>query len=410
MLNRLFKYSDVLQRIRSNLLADTIEDLAAYLHHRGNRPETIQSYIRAVVHFGYWLEHEKIPHHRLNDEILSLFLREHVPKCRCRIPRNNSPAFMQAALGHLKTVLEKQGRFQAQAERPKLPVDLILEAFERHLRTTRGVTDETCALYLRRVREFLEATYGRRKINAKRLTPQLLMRYVAQQSARYAPKAAKSLIVSPIRSFLRFMALQGLCDTSLVCAVPTIPQRRLSSLPRCVNLKEVAALLGAFDLSDGSGLRNHAMALCLVRLGLRAGEVAKLRIDDIDWRAGTIRMQRGKSRRTRVLPIPKDVGQAIVAYLKKGRPSTVNRCVFVRHFPPVGLSISGSAVRSTIRRAFTRAGVDPPSATHMVQAGASIKEVADVLGHRSIDTTGIYTKTDLPTLSAVALPWPEVTS
>ncbi len=162
------------------------------------------------------------------------------------------------------------------------------------------------------------------------------------------------------------------------------------------------------------------MTLCLAQMGLRAGEVAALSLDDIDWRAGTLRLARAKERRASVLPLPAQVGRALVSYLRNGRPPTRGRQVFVRRRAPRGEPITSSSVSAVVRRAFTRARIDVPirgahvlrhtAATRMVRGGASLKEVADILRHRSLDTVMIYTKLDLPTLAEVAQPWPEVRS
>jgi integrase len=160
------------------------------------------------------------------------------------------------------------------------------------------------------------------------------------------------------------------------------------------------------------------MILCLVRLGLRAKEVADLTLDDVDWRAATIRVANTKGRRTSLLPLPKAVGQALATYLRRSRPSTADRHVFVRHFFPIGAPLRSANVICAVQKAFDRSGLDVPSrgahtlrhtaATEMVRAGVSLKAVADVLRHRSIDTAAIYTKIDVPRLREVALPWPEV--
>ncbi len=178
-------------------------------------------------------------------------------------------------------------------------------------------------------------------------------------------------------------------------------------------------MLAVFDRDTDIGRRDYAIALCLYQLALRASDVARLRIDDIDWRSGVVQIV-GKSRRACRLPLPAAVGRGVAKYLREGRPKSSSRHVFVRHCVPLGDPIDACAVRSIIRRAFARTGLDVPSrgthvlrhtaATRMVRAGASLKEVADVLRHRSLDTTAIYTKVDLPRLAAVALPWPKVQS
>ena len=160
------------------------------------------------------------------------------------------------------------------------------------------------------------------------------------------------------------------------------------------------------------------MALCLWQLALRVGEVVALRLDDVVWRTGTVHIGTGKSRRTAVMPLPVDVGRAIAAYLREGRPTTTDRHIFVTHALPVGRPLESSAARQRIRRAFQRADLAVPSrgthtlrhtaATSMTCQGASLKEVADVLRHRNLDTTVIYARVDVPALRSVALPWPEV--
>lgn len=164
------------------------------------------------------------------------------------------------------------------------------------------------------------------------------------------------------------------------------------------------------------GRRDHAMTLCLVQLGLRAGEIAALTLEDVDWRAGTMRLAKSKEHRASLLPVPVTVGHALAAYLRRGRPRTLVREVFVRHGLPAGQPITSSAVSAVVRRAFQRASLDVPSrgahilrhtaATRMMRAGTSLKEVADILRHRALETTMIYAKVDLRALMEVALPWP----
>jgi integrase len=243
------------------------------------------------------------------------------------------------------------------------------------------------------------------------------MDFVATRARWCKPGTAK-LVATALRSFLRFEQMCGRCDAKLAQAVPTIPRWRLGQIPKTLTEEQTRTLLGSFDRSTGIGKRDYAMAICLVRLALRAGEVAQLSLSDIDWRAGTLKIATSKSRRASLLPLPSQVGRAIVAYLRGGRPATTERRIFVCHGFPVGGSINSGVVRSAIRRAFDRARVAVPSkgthalrhtaATGMIRAGVTIKEVADILGHRSINTTAIYAKVDLPRLRTVALPFPKV--
>jgi integrase len=181
--------------------------------------------------------------------------------------------------------------------------------------------------------------------------------------------------------------------------------------------EQLRRFLACFDRSNPTGRRDYAMVLCQVDLGLRVSEVSALNLEDVDWRAATLRIVGGKSGRTRELPLAEGVGRAVSEYLRDGRPATTCRRLFVRHTVPVGTAIGTELIRAKIRRAFARVegcshwtgthALRHTAATRLHRHGASLKEVADLLGHRSIDTTAIYTKVDLTTLATVALPWPE---
>jgi integrase/recombinase XerD len=186
-------------------------------------------------------------------------------------------------------------------------------------------------------------------------------------------------------------------------------------LPKVLSVAEIKRLLNAFDRSTATGKRDYAITRCLVDLGLRRTEVAHLRLDDVDWRAGTLTIH-GKGKRIDILPLPQATGHAITDYVRDGRPQTTRREIFVRHRPPVNAAADLDLVRNAVRYAAKRCGLDHrirgthimrhTVACRMVQRGAPFKEIADLLRHRSLDTTTIYAKVDLPSLSRVALPWP----
>ena len=224
---------------------------------------------------------------------------------------------------------------------------------------------------------------------------------------------------STLRSFFRFLRFQGFCNDELEAALPTVAHWRLATLPRSLTDQQVEQVLASFNVSTPCRQRDHAIVQCLSSLGLRPGGVTDLCLDDIDWRGGTIEVRIRKNRRGAVLPLPRVVGQALVDYLSGERPATDERRVFVQHVGVRrGKPMSRTAVSSVVVRALRRAAVDTPLAgayvfrhtvaSRMVREGASLKEVADVLGHRSLNTTTIYAKLDLPRLREVALPWPEV--
>ncbi len=296
-------------------------------------------------------------------------------------------------------------------------IDSLIECFATHLRDVCGAAESTWELYGSFVRDFLSDKYGGSVVDLSCLRAPDLIRYVTERSTRYKPWTVK-VVVTALRSFLRFLQSRNLCDGSLAKALPTIPFWRLSGLPRSLSEEQWNNLLGSFDTTTGIGCRDRGIVCCLGFLGLRAGEVAGLSLDDIDWRAGTISIAPGKARRAGILPLPMDVGKALVAYLRRGRPLTQTRSIFVRHMRPVGIPMTSDSIRAVVRRAFERTGLDTPSkgthqlrhtvASRMLQHGATLKEIADVLRHRSIETTRIYAKVNLPMLFEVVMAWPEV--
>ena len=294
--------------------------------------------------------------------------------------------------------------------------EALVQAFERHLRRSRGAAGETCRSYLRSVREFLTARFGRGRVDVGKIGPSDIIEFVRAKSAHLQPRSIQ-LVAAALRALFRFFRVEGAGDPRLVHAVPTVAAWRLSTLPRSLTEEQLRQLLASLDGSTARGRRDRAIVLCLSSLGLRGGEVAGLHLEDLDWRAGTGHVRTRKTGRGALLPLPHELGRAFVAYLRSGRPPTVERHLFVVHRGS-GAPMKSRAVRDVVRFALRRAGIAAPTmgshllrhtlATRMVRGGASLKEIADFLGHRSVDTTAIYAKVDLPSLRNVALPWPEV--
>jgi site-specific recombinase XerD len=416
MLEQFFTYGYVLARLRGGALGGILDDVAAHLKKRGHTPRVGQSYLCAAGHFSHWLDLKRISPNAVGEVTIASFLEGHLPRCKCRGP-HGLRCHMRAALDHVLTVLRAQG-VATPLQRPEpTPLDRILDAFKTYRQDTCGASEATSRGNVWYVRRFLVSLYGTGEIDLRRLGPKELIGFVLEQTRKYSPGAA-GLVRTALRSFLRFAQVAGLCEGTLVAAVPKVAHWRQANLPRGLSDEQLTALLTSFDLTTATGRRDYAMVSCMAGLGLRAGEVAALLLDDVDWRAGTLRVGRGKERRASVLPLPAPVGRALVDYLRRGRPHTDDRHMFVRHQLPVGQPLSSSAVTAAVRLAFTRARLTVPfkgahvlrhtAATRMVRAGASLKQVADVLRHRSLETTAIYAKVDLATLTEVALPWPEV--
>lgn len=294
----------------------------------------------------------------------------------------------------------------------------LVSEYGQYLQQAIGVSESTRHQYIHYVQRFLSETFTDVIPDKLRnLQPGELIQYVIKQREHHNVPVLKSMLTA-LRSFLRFLQMKGLCGARLVNAVPSLPAWKLSGIPNYLTKEQLRKFLASFDRKSPTGRRDYAMALCLARLGLRGKEVTHLALDDIDWRSGILRINSSKSRRFSSLPLPEDVGKAIVSYLRNGRPPTEERRVFVCHRHRVGAALQSAAIGTIIRRRFKRTGMKVPSggthilrhtvATHMVQQGVSIKEVADFLRHRSLNTTVIYTKVNLPMLLEVALPWPKV--
>jgi integrase/recombinase XerD len=251
------------------------------------------------------------------------------------------------------------------------------------------------------------------------LAPQDVPAFVTARAAGLAPGSANVIAIA-MRSFLRYLRLLGVGDTGWLAAVPRAARWRLATLPSVLTDGEVSAFLAAFDRTTATGRRGYAIGLCFSELGLRVGEVARLALDDVDWRAGLLTVAPGKTRRASQLPLHPKLARALADYLRHGRPPTPSRVIFVHHRAPRGVPLGPSGVRCAVRAAYRGARLDArwtgthvlrrTAATRMLRAGVSLKEIADVLGHRSLDTSAIYAKVDRAALADVALRWPRVES
>jgi len=298
-------------------------------------------------------------------------------------------------------------------------LDTLVEEYKQHQRRTRGLREPTLRSYERLVRRFVRAALGEDPIDPACLSSSHVIGFVAAMRGRFSPGSMKA-VGTALRSFFRFLRVEGLCEERLEAAIPRVAHWRLSGLPRCLSDEQLERVLASLEASGPCGHRDRAIVVCLASLGLRPGEVADLRLEDIDWRGGSVLLRERKTRRGAVVPLPRRAGRAIVAYLREERPTTGERRVFVQHLGVRrGRPLSSNAVSAVVVRALGRAQIEPPVAgayvfrhtlaSRMVRRGASLKEVADMLGHRSLDTAAIYAKLDLAALREVALPWPELT-
>lgn len=394
-----------------------VKGLVAQLHSRGYAAKTVAFYERAAVHFTFWLIRRHIDPSQLNEGHMAGFLSRHLSNCHCPGAGVRRHHTVRAALVHFGAILRGAGFLVSRLAKPPDRIELEVERFDNYLRDTAGLQESTRTYRRRCVKEFLNDFFGSRALDLSRLTPQNLISYLSKRARGLKPASSK-VLASSLRSYLRFLLLYGRCEEALILAVPAPASWRLSSLPSVLTDEETRRLLAAFDRSTTSGLRDYAITRCLLDLGLRAQEVAHLGLDDIDWRKGVLRIVGTKSRRDDELPLTAVIGCALAAYIRRrGRSQGSTRRVFLQLRPPIGRGVTSRTIADLIIRAATRAGMNAvvtgtrilrhTAATRMLCHGASIKEIADVLRHRCLDTTAIYTKVNLPELATVALPWPQ---
>lgn len=267
---------------------------------------------------------------------------------------------------------------------------------------------------MRVVGRLLHSHFAAGAVELSALKPVHVRAFFAEQAKLYKTPASLGTVVASLRGYFRWRSSQGSHTHALQGAVSYGANWQLSCLPQSLHPAEIEQLVAALGHPGASMRRADAMVRCALDLGLRIGEIARLDLDDIDWDAGTVTLRRTKGRRADVLPLPATTGNAIVAYLRNERPKTAHRRIFASHKAPRERCISAAVVGKTIREAYARAGL-PYTRAHLLRhtmanrllaGGSPLKEVADVLRHRSLNTTLIYAKLDSRRLRQVALPWP----
>lgn len=293
-------------------------------------------------------------------------------------------------------------------------MDEELRRYDAYMDHVRGLAPKTRETALRILGRLLTARFGDEAIDIAALEPDQVRDFFAQQAKLYSKPASAGTVIASLRGYFRYRVSLGDAVQGLIGVLSYPANWQLSSLPKTLTPEEVEQLVNSLGKQGRSLRRADAIVRCALDLGLRSGEIAHISLDDIDWRAGTITLRHTKGRRDDVLPLPATTGAAIVAYLEQERPKTRNRAVFVRHQTPRGEPVGPDLVRKAIRQAFAHAGL-PYTRSHLLRhsmanrllaGGASLKEVADVLRHRSLNTTMIYAKLDSRNLAEVALAWP----
>jgi site-specific recombinase XerD len=384
-----------------------IDSYEAEMRGEGYARQTREVQVRLIADFGCWLAKRGIGTQDITSELFRPYLRA---RARRRRPtRNDLPA-----LQRLLELLRRQGVVAAAALPMATPAESVVTEFRLYLRQERALTSTTEAHYATFVSEFLAGRFGAGSVNLSRLCAADVTGFVRRRAGAIRSKRVQ-LMTTALRSFLRFARYRGDIETDLAACIPAVANWKQSTLPRALPPDQVEQALNSVDRKTAMGRRDYAILLILARLGLRAGEIRALTLDDLDWQEGLITV-RGKAGRFSQLPLPKDVGAAIADYLRHGRPITGTRCVFLRAKAPAGGFRGQSGIGSLVRHTLERAGIDSPRkgahqfrhalACQMLKQGASLSEIGELLRHRSPQTTAIYAKVDLESLAALALSWP----
>lgn len=395
--------SRVSKVVVSGPLAPFVAAYVSKLEGRGYTPLTTVNALRMMALMSRWLEGSGLTVADLNSTRVDQFVE-------ARRAAGYTLSCSGRSLVSLVEMLVEAGVVPVPVE-PAAPassgIDVLLDSFRCYLLKERALADSTAAAYVSRAGRFLAGIGGRGldEVTASDVTAAVL------READVVSVGSTQFFVVALRSFLRFCFIDGLIEVDLSAAALAVTGRRRSSLPQGIAKADADALLASCDRRRSDGRRDYAVLLSLLRLGLRASEVAGLRLDDIDWRAAEIEV-RGKARRVDRLPLSADVGAAIAGYLERGRPPTTSREVFQRTLAPIG-ALGRGGVSYIVRRACARAGVTPIGAhrlrhtvaCEMVAAGVPLPAIGQVLRHRSLSSTAIYARVDIGQLRGVAQPW-----
>jgi site-specific recombinase XerD len=343
--------------------------------------------------------------------------RHHLSRCRC--PQSNGGrtgyhAQFAVKLFHRHLIQYGVCPGLSVSTEKQNPVPPLVAAFQAWFQTHRGVAQPTLRLYGRGAAELLGALGE----DVRAWTPQVVRAFLLDRANQCGAETTQKLITS-LRMFLRYLSFRGEARPDLDLAIPAIAHWRLASLPRCLSAKELQLLIDACAGDTPARLRDRAMVLLLSRLGLRAGDVAQLRVADINWENGTLQVM-GKGRYQVRLPLPQDVGDALLRYLECRPQVDHTDRIFLRGIAPFRPFISAHCVSGVVKRALERAGIKAPvrgahllrhtAATEMLRNGVPLDQIGLVLRHRSIDVSAYYAKVDVALLRQIAQPWPEVNS
>lgn len=389
-----------------------LKEFATGLRSRGYSMLSTRDYVRSAAHLGRWMDSRGSVIELLTDGLVAEFAQH---RCDCPGTRRSLQRPSRRYLARVQRFvdyLRHLGVVPSAAVQMSKVLQAPLLGFRAWMTGHRGLAKSTVDRYERLIERMLPALG-----DDPSCYDATLVRRVFLGEVRHLSRVYTKTFITALRAFLRFHAAEGRCRPHLDRAVPTIPEWKLSALPRYLEADEVERVITSCDLSEPQGVRDRAILLLLARLGLRAGDIVTMRLEDVDWVAGTVRVC-GKGRREIRLPLPQEAGDALLEYLTQIRPAADTHQIFLCVNAPIRPFASSASVSDIVRLALKRADItDPPSkgahllrhsaATTLLRSGVSLDVIATVLRHKSSDTTAYYAKVDTKLLRQVAQPWPE---
>ncbi|MDO8756986.1 MAG: site-specific integrase [Elusimicrobiota bacterium] len=399
---------ETLRRLDDGPLAPHIGTFEAWLSDQNYSRYTAGDKLRQVADLNHWLRRRDFGLAKINEQRLIQF-------CQSRYGKNTGHG-VESTMRALLVQLRHADAIPPAAVSSDNPLLRIERGFGEYLVQTCGLSWKTLKRYLPPVKLFLAWRFGKKDIRPQNLRPSDTTRFILRHARPASPNYAKGL-TKGLSSFFRYLRFAGKTTRDMAASVPAVANWRLSALPETLSSGDVQRLLKDCDQNSPVGRRNYAILLLLCRLGLRAGEVAALTLDDIDWEAGEL-VIRGKGGRTDRLPLPSDVGEAMVSYLRRVRPQCHTRRFFVRVKAPYEGFRSYANVSEIVCRALARSGLSPSQrgahilrhslATQMLRKGASLTEIGQIFRHRNLFSSQIYAKVDLTALRPLGQPWPRI--
>ena len=404
----IFKFPSVVRRHHEGPLGIHVDAYEALLREQGYSRGSTYVHLHIVADFSRWLRRRRLDAGDVDECTVERYLQSRQRLVDTYRGASFVPYKFLGMLRDRRIVTHKTVPIVVD------PREIVVDAFRQYLSQERGLSVSTQCNYTRFAHQFLRERFGRGSLELSALSATDVTEFIRRHAHERSARSAQH-IVGSLRAFLRYLRYRGEITTDLAACVPTVANWSLSTLPKFLQPGQVQQVLDHCDRHSAVGLRNYAILVLLARLGLRACEVVAMTLDDIDWEGAHL-MVRGKGGQRVQMPLSAEVGHAIAAYLRKGRPRCTSRRLFIReHAPRVGFANSG-AVSTLVQRALAAAGVDSPHtgayvfrhslATEMLRQGASLGEIGQLLRHAHPDTTQIYAKVDVCALRPLALRWP----